>query len=129
MQQSLYISIAMKILTQTSVQQKSTFGKVAQYGNHAMMHYHIHVWQHWSIRQPLSCRIWQPLHSYLHCIRYCITASNHGLYPRIRRGECVSRRAVGPRWHDDFAYTISVDLRHVIFRSEVGNNQHVEDKQ
>jgi hypothetical protein len=26
--------------------------------------------------------------------------------PRIHRGEIVSRRAVGPRWHDAVAYTI-----------------------
>jgi hypothetical protein len=33
--------------------------------------------------------------------------SNYGLYPRsIHRWENASRRAVGPRWHNDVAYTI-----------------------
>jgi hypothetical protein len=45
---------------------------------------------------------------------YYVTPSNYGLYPRIHRGEIVSRRAVGPRWHD------AVAQQCVIFRSEVG---------
>jgi hypothetical protein len=37
---------------------------------------------------------------------YCVTPPNYVHYPRIHRWVSVSRRAVGPRWHDDVAYTI-----------------------
>jgi hypothetical protein len=55
-------------------------------------------------------------------------------YPRTHRWENVPRRAVGPHWHDDFAYAqYSVDLwQCVIFRSEVGSHKYarvVNDKQ
>jgi hypothetical protein len=41
-------------------------------------------------------------------IQACVTPTNYGLYPRIHRGQIVSRRAVGPRWHDAVALHNSV---------------------
>jgi hypothetical protein len=52
-------------------------------------------------------------------MRYCVTPSNYWHYPRIHCWESVSRRVVGPRWHDDVACTRQC----VIFRNEVGSHQ------
>jgi hypothetical protein len=78
-----------------------------------------------------------PIQAYLGC---CVTLSNYRLYPRIHHWESVSdtglpgvlchslklltlhcwenvsRRAVGPRWHDDVTYTIVQIWQCVIFR-------------
>jgi hypothetical protein len=46
-----------------------------------------------------------------------------GFYPWIHRWESVSRRAVGPRWHDNVAYTVCRLWQCVMSRSEFGSHR------
>jgi hypothetical protein len=52
-------------------------------------------------------------------LRSCVTPSNYGLYPGIHRWQIVSRRAVGPRWHDAVAYTIVQTMTMSYFRQTI----------